>query len=179
MAGTWKRFEHPQLGPVEVGGPDTRIGMWNPPLEKLAAVCDGQVAAFLRVAAMAPRLELHCEVDPLGDGVHRIRCEIINSGYLPTQVLESARQLAWNEPVSVSLEATGCKLEGGALPRLRIGHLEGWGRGRHGSGNAIFSQGGRGSGNRSTVTWFVRGSGTIRVRAGSPRCGWLERELPV
>jgi hypothetical protein len=179
MAGTWRPFEHPQLGRVEVGGPDTRIGMWNPPLDRLAAVCDGQVAAFLRVAAMAPRLGMRCEAEPVGDGLHRVRCEVTNDGYLPTHVLESARRLAWNEPVSVSLEPTGCTLEGGALARVEVGHLEGWGRGRHSGAAAIFSQQSRGSGNRRTLTWFVRGHGRIRIRAGSPRCGWQERELTV
>ncbi len=177
LAGRWRACDHPQLGPVEVGGSDTRVGMWNPPPEKLAAVCEGQVAAFMRVAAMAPRLELRCEVDELGDNLHRVRCEVLNTGYLPTCILESARKLEWNEPVSVSLETGDCRIEGGARPRMRIGHLEGWGRGRHSGASGPHFQGSHGSGNRSTLTWLIRGGGTIRIRAGSPRCGWLEREI--
>lgn len=179
LAGNWRRFDHPQLGPVEVGGPDTRVGLWNPPLERLAGVCDGQVAAFLRVAAMAPRLQLRCEVHPLAEDLHRVHCEVVNTGYLPTHILESARRLDWNEPVSVSLETQGCRLEGGAPPRTRLSHLEGWGRGRHGGAAAPYYQESRGNGNRSSWTWLVRGHGKASVRAGSPRCGWLEQEIEL
>lgn len=177
LAGSWRAFDHPQLGPVEVGGPDTRTGLWNPPPEQIGAVCEGQVAAFLRVAAMAPRLEMACSVEALGEDVYRIGCEVTNTGYLPTCVLESARKLEWNEPVTAMLETTGCELAGGARPRVRLGHLEGWGRGRHSGDAGPYHQGSRGNGNRASLSWLVRGSGSVRVRAGSPRCGWLEQEL--
>ena len=31
----WRAFKHPQLGDVEVGGIDPRVGMWNPPPEEM------------------------------------------------------------------------------------------------------------------------------------------------
>ena len=179
LAGAWSRFRHPQLGEVEVGGPDPRIGIWNPPLERLAEVCDGQAAAFLRVAAMAPKLALQCTVEPLADGLYRVRCEVSNLGYLPSFVLESSRRLDWNEPVTVSVETDGCVVEGGAKARAAVGHLEGWGRGRHSGASAVYYQTSRGNGHRASLSWLVRGDGTLTVRAGSPRCGWLERELPL
>jgi hypothetical protein len=179
LAGRWRTCEHPQLGQVEVGGPDSRIGVWNPPLKELGAICDGQVAAFLRVAAMAPRLELRCDVDDLGEQMHRVRCEVVNSGYLPTCVLDSARKLDWNEPVTVTLETEGCQLEGGARARSPIGHLDGWGRGRHSGHASPHFQGSSGSGNRCSLSWLVRGSGTLKIRAGSPRCGWLESSIQL
>ena len=52
------RSTHPQLGEVEVGGFDPRVGIWNPPYEKLAETCAAQSAAFLRVAALVPRVAL-------------------------------------------------------------------------------------------------------------------------
>jgi len=179
LAGRWRRVRHPQLGDVEVGGPDPRIGIWNPPLARLAAVCDGQAAAFLRVAAMAPRLELRCVAESLGNELHRVRCEVANLGYLPSFVLESSRKLAWNEPVTVSAEGSGCRIEGGAKPRTAVGHLEGWGRGRHSGASAVYYQGSRGSSHRASLSWLVRGSGRFTVRAGSPRCGWVEQLIEL
>jgi len=179
LAGGWRSFHHPQLGDLEIGGPDPRLGIWNPPLDRLAEVCDGQAAAFLRVAAMAPKLELQCTVEAVAEGLHRVRCEVTNLGYLPTFVLESSRKLDWNEPVTVSIEATGCTLEGGAKPREPVGHLEGWGRGRHSGASAVYYQTSRGSGHRASLSWLVRGEGTVAVRAGSSRCGWLERSLQL
>ena len=32
----WRKVSHPQLGEVEVGGFDARVGIWNPPYERLA-----------------------------------------------------------------------------------------------------------------------------------------------
>ena len=46
--GTWKPQQHPQLGAVEVAGFDPRVGIWNPPYERLDATCQVQSAAFLR-----------------------------------------------------------------------------------------------------------------------------------
>jgi len=177
LAGRWRSFVHPQLGPVEVGGADTRIGIWNPPPDRLRQVCEGQVAAFLRVAAMAPRLEVQVRLEALGGDLHRLHCEVVNAGYLPTCILESARKLDWNEPVTAVLELDGVAIEGGARPRARLGHLQGWGQGRHGGGAGPHFQGSRGSGNRASVSWVVRGDGTARLRLGSPRCGWQEHEI--
>ena len=52
--GSWKKVNHPQLGEVEVNGFDPRVGIWNPPYERLAETCQAQSAAFLRVAAPEP-----------------------------------------------------------------------------------------------------------------------------
>ena len=54
----WVPVEHSQLGAVEVGGIDPRVGMWNPPYELLPEICRSQAAMYLRVAALAPRLAM-------------------------------------------------------------------------------------------------------------------------
>lgn len=177
LAGTWRGFDHPQLGRLEVGGPDTRIGIWNPPLDRLEEVCDGQVAVFVRLAAMAPRLELEVAVERLGEDLRRLDCTVVNTGYLPTCILESARKLEWNEPVTALLELEDGLIEAGARPRTPLGHLEGWGRGRHSGSAGPHFQGSRGSGHRARLSWLVRGRGKATIRVGSPRCGWQEREI--
>ena len=48
--GSWKKAKHAQLGDVELGGFDPRVGIWNPPYERLPETCATQSAAFLRVA---------------------------------------------------------------------------------------------------------------------------------
>ncbi len=65
----WRKVAHPQLGEVEVGGFDARVGIWNPPYEKLPETCATQSAAFLRVAALVPRVTV--EVRRQGKGGHR------------------------------------------------------------------------------------------------------------
>src|SRR5258708_18104284 len=51
-----RQVKHPQLVEVEVGGLDTRVGISNPPYDKLPQVCESQSAPFLRVAALIPRV---------------------------------------------------------------------------------------------------------------------------
>ena len=54
----WREFQHPQLGKVEIGGIDPRVGIWNPPLHELADVIERQLAVFFRVAALAPQIAI-------------------------------------------------------------------------------------------------------------------------
>lgn len=178
IVGKWRPFEHPQLGAVEVGGYDPRIGIWNPPPDRLDEVCQGQVRVFLRMAALAPRLRLRdfaCDAE--GEGLTRIAGTVENIGYLPTYVLGVARSLPWNEAVRVEIEpGPGVELRAGERVR-RIGHLEGWG-GFHKWSTPVFAR----SWNeppRRRVEWVVRGQGVVLVRATSARLGAQELTLEV
>ena len=177
----WKRFEHPQLGPVEVGGIDARIGLWNPPPELLAEVCDQQSRCFLRVAALAPAIGVReAKAIAVGDGLHRVEVIVENTGYLPTYVLESAKALEWNEPLYADLTAGGgCALVDPAATRVQLGHLGGWGRGAGTGANELTYL--RSPGNHAVArgVWLVRGTGTVTVRAGSSRVGFVDVELTI
>src|SRR2546421_20624 len=80
----WQRSRHPQLGEVEIGGTVSTVGLTNPPYEMLADICQRQAAMYLRVAAMAPALEMQARY---ANG--RIEVEVANAGYLPTDLLDS------------------------------------------------------------------------------------------
>ncbi|MCB9688732.1 MAG: peptidase M14 [Alphaproteobacteria bacterium] len=161
----WRPFDHPQLGPVEIGGVDPRVGGNNPPPEELPGHVARLSALWLKTMALLPRVRLAVEVVP--DGV---RVEVSNLGYLPTNVLASAVGLPHNVPLWLLLEADGCTL--GSPPRIEIGHLEGWGRGRGEGGGTSYQARSRGSGNRRVVPIAVRGPGQLRVTVGSCRVGW-------
>ena len=175
----WVPVEHPQLGPVEVGGVDLRFGLRNPPPERLPEIAQAQSAAFLRVAAMAPRLWASpLRATPYGASLWQLELIVENRGYLGTGVVPSLSAHAWNEAPRAWAQAD----EGAALLDERegqrtLGHLAGWGRGRHGSfGSPGFYRGcGRTSSQR--LRWIARGPGRVRVRVGSGRVGWIEREL--
>jgi len=176
----WKRHDHPQLGEVEIGGPDPRIGIWNPPPEKLAEIC-GQVSAYwLRVAALLPRLVVEdIRSEPAGAGASRVTVTVANHGYLPTWGLDSSRDRPWNTPVHAELRARGCALLDAGSARREAGHLRGWGRGLgQGADSPWFMRSG-GNDNRATLGWLVKGSGRAVVRAGSARLGWQEVEIEV
>ena len=92
--GQWKKVTHPQLGEVEVNGFDPRVGIWNPPYERLDETCRAQSAAFLRVAALVPRVAIEV-VKQEKTGAHtRIEIRIVNRGYLSTFGMPSAKNAA-------------------------------------------------------------------------------------
>lgn len=176
----WKKCLHPQLGEVEVGGLDPRVGISNPPYETLSEVCARQSAVFLRVASLAPALRLtRTQVTPLGDGTHNIELTVENHGYLPTYILGSAKSLPWNEPLRMEITPEGCTLVS-PTDRLReIGHLEGWGRGLFATSMSLFHQRSRGNVSSRTLHWVVSGQGSLTVRIGSCRVGWITEHIQV
>lgn len=176
----WRPFQHPQLGPVEIGGIDARFGMWNPPPELLPEVCDQQSRCFRKLAALAPEVGVRdVRVVALGDGLHRVEVVVENRGYLPTHVLESARALEWNEPLYADLVADGCALVDPAAARVRLGHLGGWGRGVGTGANELAYLRSPGNNGAARGQWLVRGAGRVRIRAGSSRVGFVEIERAV
>jgi Zinc carboxypeptidase len=177
----WRRWQHPQVGEVEVGGIDPRIGVWNPPPNELPELCRQQAQAFLRVAALAPALRVERpEVLALADGLFRVTLQVENHGYLPSSILASAKKLDFNEPVYVACETVGgCELLDPAQRHVVVGHLEGWGRGLHNGQNLASYQRSSGNGHRAQVVYLVRGAGELRLRVGSCRVGFRQETVHV
>lgn len=176
----WRPFRHPQLGDVEIGGLDPRIGIWNPPPEELPKVCADQSRAFLRVAALAPMLRvMGAVVTRLDGGLSRIDFSVENHGYLPTNILASALPLDFNEPLYAECEVDGLELVAPGARHRALGHLEGWGRGLHSGHAAPHFLRSTGSGHRAHLSYVVRGTGTLRLRVGSCRVGFRTESVLV
>lgn len=168
--GRWQTVQHPQLGEVEVNGFDPRVGIWNPPYEKLAETCAAQSAAFLRVAALAPRVSISVVRQERIEGHTRIELRVANHGYLGTVGAPSAKSLPHVEPLRLTLRAEGVKLLAPAETVVEIGHLDGWGGGLYG-GPSVFSPWTRGNGHERFVTLVAAGTGRVQVEVGSCRVG--------
>jgi murein tripeptide amidase MpaA len=87
----WYSFDHPQLGPVEIGGWDKVRTIANPPPSHL----EREIARFPRwlvyQALMSPRMEVvHAGAEALGEGSWRVRLVVQNTGYLPSYVSKRA-----------------------------------------------------------------------------------------
>nr|HEX4314311.1 M14 family metallopeptidase [Kofleriaceae bacterium] len=176
----WRPFDHPQLGRVEIGGIDPRVGMWNPPLHELAAVCTGQSEVFLRVAAMAPRLKVtRVDRTPVAAGVTRVDVRVENDGYLGSYGAPSAKHLDFNEPVYATCRADRCELVDAAQAHQVLGHLDGWGRGLHSGANMPAYPGTRGTTNAAWASYVVAGRGVLEIRAGSCRAGFVTARVEI
>ena len=179
--GPWRKVQHPQLGEVEVGGYDPRVGISNPPLEQLDATCRAQSAAFLRVAALVPRVELELVSQTREEpgGPTRIELRVVNRGYLASYGIPSAKALPHAEPMRMTVQAEeGARLLAPSEAVIEVGHLEGWGSGLYG-GSSVFSPWTRGNAHERFVTLLVQGSGRVKVRVRSCRTGNLSIEVPV
>jgi len=168
--GSWQKVMHPQLGEVEVNGFDPRVGIWNPPYERLAETCAGQSAAFLRVAALAPRISLTVLRQEQLAGHTRIELRVANHGYLASYGIASAKTLPHAEPLRLSARAEGVTLLAPTEAVIEIGHLAGWGGGLHG-GPSVFSPWTRGNGHERFVTLVVAGTGVVHLELSSCRVG--------
>lgn len=176
----WKRCSHPQLGEVEVGGLDPRVGISNPPYEMLPKVCAQHAAHALRVLALAPSVVVESSaVEDLGGGLRAVELTVANHGYLPTYVLSSAKKLPWNEPLHVDALCAGPTLTAPHEAHRELGHLDGWGRGLYDDEASIFFMRSRGTTHRKTMRWVLRGSGRITFRIGSCRTGFLEHGVEL
>ncbi len=175
----WRAVTHPQIGRVELGGLDLRVGVSNPPYEKIDEVCRQHSATFLRVASMVPRVSVRVgEHEKLAAGITRIEITITNHGYLGTHGIASAKKLPHVEPLRLTTACDGVSVVAPAEAVTTIGHLEGWGRGPHG-GYQIFAPWSRGNGNERTVSLLVEGRGKSQVKVGSCRVGFQTVNIDI
>ncbi len=122
----WKRFDHPQLGEVEIGGWDYKFAIQNPPGSLLEEVTAGNAKFVSRMMATLPRIEVDDPlIEPVGEGVWRVSAVVRNTGFLPTYLSEAGKAVPSNKGVRVSLASgDGVEIVSGK-PEQDLGHLEG------------------------------------------------------
>ncbi len=80
----WKKFHHPTLGDVEIGGFLPYITS-APPLKLVKRNIEADTDFIIKLAEKLPRLEItEVKVEPLGKNVFRITLWVSNAGLFPT-----------------------------------------------------------------------------------------------
>jgi murein tripeptide amidase MpaA len=122
----WTPFEHPQLGPVEIGGWKRLFMFRNPPGPHLPEMCHKNALFTLKHALMAPRLHIaRTAASPLADGLFKVEALVENLGYLPTYGTRQALNARVVSPVTVELAlGEGVELAAG-VEKVDLGHLAG------------------------------------------------------
>jgi len=146
----WQPFEHPVLGPVEVGGFRPYV-LAEPPAETRAALVPGQLAFVTSLGADVARLALkEVTYTNLGGGVLEVRATLSNTGRLPLLGVW-ARRVRATRPARVELALPeGTRLLGGAGVQL-VEDL--------------------GGGLEHELYWLVRGGGAPTVLVDSDHAG--------
>jgi hypothetical protein len=98
----WTPFEHPELGPVEIGGfaPWARI---EPPEGEWTGIAERQLDFLLELGAWLPRVRIvECTAEALGAGVWQVEAAVENGSLLPLQS-QAARRARTVRPARVEL----------------------------------------------------------------------------
>lgn len=159
LAAPWVKYDHPQLGEVEIGG-----RMWGNsymllPSDMLETL--PKVIAFLReMMQWHPQLELvNVKADALGGDVVRVRADVINTGKLGTTVLKGATGFHVQYPLRLYISGAD-----EILSRGNVKEFDGLG--------ALESQ---------KLEWFVRAKPgtTLTVTATHPKGGVAKAAVTV
>ena len=176
----WRGFEHPQLGPVEIGGWDFKFGIQNPPGPFLEGEINRNVPFTIRAMGTAPKLRvIGSGAEAVGEGVYRVWATIGNSGFLPTYGSDTANATGQPKPVRVSLDlpegATLASASGKA--EQEIGHLTG----RSSQHAALAQRSEYPNLSRKLVEWVVAApAGTeLTITAGTPRAGTVRTTVTL
>jgi len=172
----WYPFDHPQLGPVELGGWNRLYAFTNPPPDfleqEVAPFADWLVWHLL----IAPRLELYeVRAKSLGDHAYQVRMVVQNTGWLPTYVTKKALEKKVVRGVVCELELPeGATLETGKL-REELGQLEGR------AYKPVFSSASDVTEDRAKVEWVIRApqGGVVEVTARHERAGTVVAQVEL
>ena len=119
-------FNHPQLGPVEIGGFDLIRYWYNVPFDRLEKEVAPHSEWLIHLGLATPRLSIRSfTAEPAGEGLWRLRLVVDNSGWLPTKGSQQALDQLAVTGVSVELSLpAGARLVAGA-PAQQLGQLAG------------------------------------------------------
>ncbi|MGD8868302.1 MAG: M14 family metallopeptidase [Gemmatimonadales bacterium] len=169
----WAPYDHPQLGPIEIGGWRRKFTAQNPPPHLLKGELELYVPWMLWLAEISPRIVLgDVEAAPLGSGLFKLTATVENEGYLPTYITRRALEAEIAVPVRVELELTNAELVTGTQ-RTDIGHLGGV---RYSRGSAAESA------TRRMVEYVVRVTGEnprLSIIVRSEKGGLVRQEVPL
>ncbi len=139
----WRSFEHPQLGPVDIGGFDLVRYWYNIPFDLLEREVAPHSDWLVYLGLTTPRLAIRAlSAEAIGEDLWRVRLVVENQGFLPTNGSQKALDQGVSQGVfaEIALPSGARLLEGEA--RRALGELQG-----------RIAQ-------RSTATWWSYAPGT-------------------
>jgi len=90
----WRKFQHPQLGEVEIGGWNPKFVRQNPPPKLLEQECYKMCRFLLKHAAALPQVAIEeARVEKQADGMYKISVLAANHGFLPTYLCNKGREI--------------------------------------------------------------------------------------
>lgn len=101
----WTRFDHPQLGTVEIGGWDPKFFLLNPPEKVLEDEVKKTFIFSLKFAELLPHVKItETKVTSIAGNLFKIAVTVENQGFLPTNISEQAKRIGRAKPVIAKIE---------------------------------------------------------------------------
>lgn len=176
----WTPFEHPQLGPVEIGGWRRMQTFRNPPpAAYLEAMAQANCRFTLRHAGSAPRLRLRdVAAEALGDGAYRVRAVVENVGFLASNLSDQALKMRAAPPVTALLSGPAEMRFVHGAATIELGHLAG-----RASRPRVYSRFYDWPASVAAVSWTVQlppgAPATLELSAGCPRAGTVRAKVTL
>ena len=147
----WTSIEHPDFPgqKVEVGGIKPFV-MHNPPYAMVNDIAKEHTDFIIQLAEMSPKMEFHnVKTEKLGNGLTRVTVDLFNNSPLPTHSDMGARS-RWLRKVRVDINRDAKDLVSGDKIKLidKLGAYE-----------------------NVTLSWIIKGSGSIDIKAGAAHTG--------
>ncbi len=163
----WKKFNHPELGEVEIGGSNPKFFRQNPPVEKLEEWARGEALFNLFLAESLPQVKVvsaEARRIPGAAGSYEVKAVFTNTGYLPTALRMAERvKIVRPDWAVIKLSGQGVSLDAGSRAKVELGILA--------------------SGQTKEVLWKVKAAGTekpvIEVGISSTRGGIDKKSVRV
>jgi len=159
----WYPFEHPQFGPVELGGWDIPYFWTNPPPHLMEPEIAPHSEFALHHALISPRLMIReVETSHVEGDVWGVRVVVENTGWLPINVTQRAAERGLVRQVEATIEIpanVAAEVLGPA--RLRLGQLGG----RFLKNSMIFTFGATSdsTSDRAKAEWLIRAPSETRL----------------
>ena len=118
----WQKYDHPDLGEVEIGGYSPYLET-TPKPDKIDTLFEAQLPWLLQLSKKLPDIDIKdSKVKALGDGIYKLEIYVENKGYLPYPIAMGQRN-SQPAPVVVTLAGDFDKLEG--IKRTPLGNIGG------------------------------------------------------
>jgi hypothetical protein len=155
----WTQVSHPDFPnqKVEVGGIKPFV-MTNPPYKMVDSIAITHTDFVVKLAKMQPHLEFHnIKSEKLKGGLTRITTDLFNNSPLPThsQLGEKSR---WLQKLQITVSKDKKDMF---------------------VGNTIKLTGKLGAYEKETISWIVRGGGSVTIKGGAPHTGYATMNVKL
>ena len=174
----WYPYQHPQLGPVELGGWNSMFTWRNPPIQFIEKESNLHVPFLISLTKLLPHLQIHsCSVNKVAEQTYHINLVIENTGFLPSYTSQQGKKRKTMKPTQVELDfQEGVEIISGERKQIS-GHLEG----RSNKLNVSAHMGSSPTDNRSRVEWIIKAepNSTITLLITGSRAGNLSHTITI